>query len=96
MKVEDSKCYRGQNASKVEKYSSGYCLVQSFLSYKPVVEVREVERYSLLEVLVQSLRVMSHVMVTVLITRIYKRKIFWGSLILRKTSISLINTDLSS
>ena len=74
MKVEDSKCYRGQNASKVEKYSSGYCLVQSFLSYKPVVEVREVERYSLLEVLVQSLGVMSQVMVKLLIlTRIYQR-----------------------
>ena len=67
MKVEDSKCYRGQNASKVEKYSGRYCLVQSLLSYKPVVEVREVERYSLLEVLVQSLRMMSHVMVTMLI-----------------------------
>ena len=57
MKVEDTERYRRKNASEVQKYGGGDSLVKSLLSYKPVVEIREVERYSLFEVLEQSLQV---------------------------------------
>ena len=57
MKVENSKRDRRKNASEVQEYGCGDSLVKCLLPYKAVVEIREVERYSLFEVLEQSLHV---------------------------------------
>ena len=55
VEVENSERDCWEDAGKVQKYCGGYRFMKSLLPYKAVVEIREVERYSLFQVLEQAL-----------------------------------------
>ena len=55
MKVENTKCYSRKNTGEVQKYCRWYSFMESFLSNEPIIEIWEVEGYSLFQVLQHSL-----------------------------------------